>query len=158
MENLILLIDENREMIKQWLIEASVMVGLLTVLYFILQRNLFGPLGRIIKKRETRMENAVSGAENALAETQSKLQSREDTLRKAHKDAASYLDMGHEDSSRDAESVVLKAREQSEAELEKALAELQIQTEKVRTVLERESHELARLAASRLLGDAGASS
>ena len=153
MENIVKLLETNQDKVQQFLIEAVVMLLLITILYFILKKNLFGPLGDILSRREARLKNAREGAEVALKGAEQKLHARDESLREARAEAAAFLDMGRENSTRDADAIVARARKSGSEKLEKASTELTLQTEKIRTSLERESHDLARLAVARLLGE-----
>ena len=122
----------------------------LTVLT-VLWRFAFGPILAAVNAREEGINNALEEARTRQAEAEKLLEEHKQQLADARRQAQEIVAEGREAGGRLQKEIEGKAREESEAILTRARAEIEREKDAAVDVLRRESVDLALAAASKLL-------
>jgi F-type H+-transporting ATPase subunit b len=123
----------------------------LTVL-FVLWRFAFGPILAAVNAREEGITKALEDARTRQEEAEQLLKEHKEQLADARRQAQEIVAEGREAGGRLQKEIEGKAREESEAILTRAKAEIEREKDAAVEVLRRESVDLALAAASKLLG------
>jgi len=122
----------------------------LTVL-IVLWRFAFGPILAAVNAREESINRALEEAQNRQAEAERLLKEHKEQLADARRQAQEILAEGREAAGRLQKDMEGKAREESEAILTRARAEIEREKDAAVDALRREAVDLALAAASKLL-------
>lgn len=130
---------------------------LLQVVIFVLMavflwRYAWGPLVRVLEKREDRIEQGLRAAEESekrLAQVQEEVQR---TLDEARTQAREIITRAHQEATADADEVRNRGRRDAEAEAQKALADIQAERDRALQELRAQVAALVVEASSRVLG------
>lgn len=117
----------------------------------VLWRFAFGPILAAVNAREEGINQALEEARNRQAEAERLLQEHKDQLADARRQAQEILSEGREAASRIQKDIEGKAREEGEAILARAKAEIEREKDAAVEVLRTEAVDLALAAASKLL-------
>jgi F-type H+-transporting ATPase subunit b len=117
----------------------------------VLWRFAFGPILAAVNAREEGINKALEEARTRQAEAEKLLEEHKEQLADARRQAQEIMTEGREAGSRLQKEIEGKAREESEAILARARAEIQREKDSAVDVLRRESVDLALAAASKLL-------
>ena len=126
-------------------------VVIFTILLLVLWRFAWGPILAAVEAREKGIQNALEEARSRQAEAEKLLDEHKAQLADARRQAQEILAEGREAGDRLRKDLEGKAREEAEAILERARAEIQREKDAAVDALRRESVELALAAASKLL-------
>lgn len=124
-----------------------IFVSVLTVLW----RFAFGPILAVVKAREDGIQQALDEAKSRQEETEKLLQEHKAQLADARRQAQEIMADGRDAAGRLQKELEGKAREESEAILVRARAEIEREKDAAVDVLRREAVDLALAAASKLL-------
>lgn len=130
---------------------------LLQVVIFVLMavflwRYAWGPLVRVLEKREDRIEQGLRAAEESekrLAQVQEEVQR---TLDEARTQAREIITRAHQEATADADEVRNRGRRDAEAEAQKALADIKAERDRALQELRAQVAALVVEASSRVLG------
>ena len=130
---------------------------LLQVVIFVLMavflwRFAWGPLVRVLEKREDRIEQGLRAAEESekrLAQVQEEVQR---TLDEARSQARDIMTRAHQEATADADEVRNRGRRDAEAQAQKALADIQAERDRALQELRAQVAALVVEASSRVLG------
>jgi F-type H+-transporting ATPase subunit b len=126
-------------------------VVIFTILLLVLWRFAWGPILAAVEAREKGIQNALEEARSRQTEAEKLLEEHKAQLADARRQAQEILAEGREAGDRLRKDLEGKAREEAEAILERARAEIQRERDAAVDALRRESVELALAAASKLL-------
>ena len=138
------------------LFDINVGLSLWTVVIFlcvlaVLWRFAFGPILAAVNAREERINNALEEARSRQTEAEKLLQEHKEQLADARRQAQEIVAEGREAGNRLRQEMEGKAREEGEAILTRARAEIEREKDAAVDVLRREAVDLALAAASKLL-------
>lgn len=151
MDNIARLIAEHGPSVHTWSLEAPAAAILVTILYFVLKRNLFEPLEAVLKARADVLSGASKTEQDAAAREESATRKREGALQKAFAEAASLREKARVEAQVKVDAMLAEARARAEKSLHEALVQIEEEIEHSRAVLERESHDLAQMFVARLI-------
>jgi F-type H+-transporting ATPase subunit b len=158
MEALLRLYHENAETVNQWFWpEIPAVIVLVAILYVVLKKNLFGPLGEIIEERARILDSAAESEKTTLARHEEAAQTVEEAIRKARAEAARVREEVRARAQKECDALLADARARAERELRENLVQLESEVERGRTALEPESQVLAKRLVARLLEAEGGS-
>jgi F-type H+-transporting ATPase subunit b len=120
--------------------------------YFVVRRFLVEPVTRVITERETDIRSADTLYEQALTKFNDATASIEERLLAARKEGASVRDRLRNEAASHRVEVIEKTRAEAERLVAEADAALRGDVSTAREAILRESEDLARLAAERVLG------
>ena len=126
-------------------------VVIFTSLLIVLWRFAWGPILAAVEAREKGIQNALDEAKSRQEEAEKLLAEHKAQLSDARRQAQEILTEGREAAGRLGKELEGKAREESEAILTRARAEIEREKEAALDTLRRESVDLALAAASKLL-------
>ncbi len=126
-------------------------VVIFTALLLVLWRFAWGPILAAVRAREEGIQNALEEARRRQAEAAELLEEHKKQLADARRQAQEILAEGRDAADRVRKELEAKAREESEAILTRARAEIGRERDAALDALRRESVDLALAAASKLL-------
>jgi F-type H+-transporting ATPase subunit b len=157
MEALQRLVLENWDTVRQWLVEIPAVIVLVAILYVVLKKNLFDPLGKIIEERARILDSAAESEKAALARHEEAARAVEEAVRKARAEAARVREEARARAQKECDTLLADARARAEQGLRENLVQLESEVERGRAALEPESQVLAKRLVARLLEAEGGS-
>ncbi len=129
-----------------------VMVAFFAVLIFPMNQLIFKPIFAALDERDARIAGAKQRAEHIQAEANAVLERYESAIRNARIDSESTRKQQVSDAREEQGAAAAAARSEAEQQIERARAELASSLGDARATLRDTSEELAREAASQILG------
>ncbi len=126
-------------------------VVVFVTLLLVLRRYAWGPLLEAVEARERSIQEALDAARARQEEAERLLAEQREQLDEARRKAQAIIQEGRDAAERVRKELEAKARQESDALLERALQEIRTEKEAAIDALRRESVDLALAAASRLL-------
>jgi len=119
---------------------------------WLVYRYLIAPVGRVLADRQSRIDEAQRGIDDARADSRQATERLERQMEEIARDAG-RIRAGHRDQAlADRQSALEEARSRADATLQEALHELEGAAAEARHDLRERAHQLARSFASQLLG------
>ena len=120
--------------------------------YFIVRKFLIQPINEILVSRETRVHDADSRYEEALARFNAATTEMETRVQGAKRDASQIRERHRSEAGSHRSEMVQKTRAEADAILRSAEEQLSRDISQARETIDRDAETLARLAAERILG------
>jgi len=124
------------------------------ILYFLLRRFLFGPIGGMLHTRQQEVEAGLKAAEEARAEAARLTQDREQILAQAREEGRGLVRKAVQEAQATRERLLTEAQQEREAMLEKGRALIDLERRQAILELREEVSELALRAAARAIREA----
>jgi len=122
------------------------------LLYLVLKKQLFDPIGKILKDREETVENANSFIADATEEIESLKNKRDKGISKATTEAYEIGEKARSEGGEKRKEIITSAREDAYDKLKQTRSEIRKRSDEVKKTLQKEADKFARDIASRLLG------
>lgn len=120
--------------------------------YFVVKRFLVQPVNRVLSERESEIRSADTLYEEALTRFNEATDAFEERLQQTRKEGAVVRERLRTEASAHRATMIEKARREAEVIVEEAVSSLQSDVTAAREFIVRDSEQLARLAAERILG------
>jgi len=124
---------------------------IIAVLIYIVSRYAVKPVTGMIKKREEYITEQITSAENSRKEAEQMLAQQKAELDKARQEAKDLIERAKIQKDKEAEKIIMEAKEQSERMIQEAKLEIQREREKAVAALRNEVGALTVQLASKLL-------
>ncbi len=133
-------------------IEMALLAFNLLVLYLILRRVLFGPVTRIIERRQTEIEHNIASAEGQRAQAEALLEEYNDKLSTASQDADALIASAKARAEATYAKTMALARQEAQHLAAETREQLDVERREMLVGVRREVASLALLAAARVSG------
>lgn len=124
-----------------------------SLLFFILSKLLYKPLGNLLNERSQKIATGLKDAEKAAKDRANAEVEAEKIIEKAYKDANEILKNTKTEATAEATGIIKKASEQADHLLANAKAEAQSTKEKVMKDAKKEISDVVVIALSKIAGD-----
>jgi F-type H+-transporting ATPase subunit b len=132
---------------------SLVVVLILFMLFiFVLNRLLFGPVGRVLDERDRLVEADVNQARAAGRRSERKLSEYEFAIRTARTDGYRMMERGRAKAIQERQALIDDAKKAAAADIERARAEIENQAKQARSQLEADARTVAEQISRTLLG------
>lgn len=132
--------------------ESLVISGIaFIILYALLKRYAFGPLFSIMEKRQQMVEEQISTAEKNRAESEKLLAEQKAAIQQAKKEAYDIIEQARISSTKEADSLLAKAKEDAERLKQDALKDIEAEKNKAVIALRSQVSALSVLIASKII-------
>lgn len=132
--------------------ESLVISGIaFVILYLLLKRYAFGPLFSIMEKRQQMVEEQISTAEKNRAESEKLLAEQKAAIQQAKKEAYDIIEQARISSTKEADSLLAKAKEDAERLTQDALKDIEAEKNKAVIALRSQVSALSVLIASKII-------
>ncbi len=121
------------------------------IVLFVLARFLFKPIGEIIQRRETYVQESLDAARQAREEAERLRQEYEARLREAQQEAQSIIERATKAAEAREQAILAEAQAEAERLRNKAVAEINAQREQALAAIRDQVADLIVLAAGRVL-------
>lgn len=123
----------------------------LLILFLLLKKFLFGPVTKMMDKREQLIKDDLNNAANTRAEADKLKSDYENTIKNAHNEAAEITNKAKADAAKECDIILADAREESARILKDAQTEAANQKAKVLSSAKVEIADLAVMAAAKVI-------
>ncbi|MFA7503042.1 MAG: F0F1 ATP synthase subunit B [Anaerovoracaceae bacterium] len=122
------------------------------VLFLLLWKFAFGPLARLMTKRQERIAEQITSAEKNMLEAEKILLEQKENFQQARQEAQEIIERAHVSSSKQADDLIAAAKTESKRLKEQAALDIQHEKEKAVSELKNEIGSLSVLIASKMIG------
>ncbi|MEF3309064.1 F0F1 ATP synthase subunit B [Paenibacillus sp. GYB004] len=121
------------------------------ILYFLLNKYAFGPLFGIMETRAKMVQDQISTAEKNRAESEKLLAEQKEAIQQAKKEAYDIIEQARISSTKEADNLIAKAKEDSERLKQDALKDIEAEKNKAIVALRSQVSALSVLIASKIV-------
>ncbi|MBD2863586.1 F0F1 ATP synthase subunit B [Paenibacillus oceani] len=121
------------------------------ILYFLLNKYAFGPLFGIMETRAKMVQDQISTAEKNRAESEKLLAEQKEAIQQAKKEAYDIIEQARISSTKEADNLIARAKEDSERLKQDALKDIEAEKNKAIVALRSQVSALSVLIASKIV-------
>ena len=129
--------------IQQLLLEGSVTVAFLFVLFFVLNRFLFRPISKVLDERERMTSGALAEAAQQARQAETKTEEFESSLHQVRQEIYRRREALREENQAERDALLSEARKRAEATLRQGKADVAKHVDSAKSTLGAESKALA---------------
>ncbi len=122
-----------------------------TILFLLLWKFAFGPLVNLMNKRQEKIEEQITSAENNMVESEKTLKQQNEAFAKARVEAQEIIERAHISSSKQADELIVVAKAEAKRLKEQAVQDIQHEKDKAIIELRNEVGSLSVLIASKMI-------
>lgn len=120
--------------------------------YVVVRIFLIGPVMKVLRERDSEIVTAQETFDRAQAEVEARIEAQREKLKKARVEAAARRDEMRREAQLARERMVAEARQEADAELQRALELLDAETAEQRRILDVRAERLAAEMTAKLMG------
>ena len=134
--------------------DASLLVimAIFWATYVVVRIFLIGPVMKMLRERDSEIVTAQETFDRAQAEVEARIEEQREKLKEARVEAATRRDEMRREAQQARERLVAEARQEADAELQRAIASLDAETAEQRRTLEVRAEHLAAEMTAKLMG------